>query len=205
MTAVANSRAQISFRRREAQSHARISSSSRPILRAVGCAPPRTRRAVRSVSSSSVLASRISSRVAAGSYAADSKAKATEDKAIFRAPIKFIKVVGYGPGGRRETAQPSEIKLYVEPEALNQEHNAQNHSNFGFGWHPMNLRVGHQENVSQFSGDVRRQHFSLFAQDKTEKHAWHTTLNTVTNSSREWAYVGHEIKDSCAYITGKKK
>ena len=100
---------------------------------------------------------------------------------------------------------PSEIKLYVEPEALNQEHNAQNHSNFGFGWHPMNLRVGHQENVSQFSGDVRRQHFSLFAQDKTEKHAWHTTLNTVTNSSREWAYVGHEIKDSCAYITGKKK
>ena len=40
---------------------------------------------------------------------------------------------------------------------------------------------------------------------KTEKHAWHTTLNTVTNSSREWAYVGHEIKDSCAYITGKKK
>ena len=69
----------------------------------------------------------------------------------------------------------------------------------------MNLRVGHQENVSQFSGDVRRQHFSLFAQDKTEKHAWHTTLNTVTNSSREWAYVGHEIKDSCAYITGKKK
>jgi len=52
---------------------------------------------------------------------------------------------------------------------------------------------------------VRRQHFSLFAQDKTEKHAWHTTLNTVTNSSREWAYVGHEIKDSCAYITGKKK
>ena len=44
----------------------------------------------------------------------------------------------------------------------------------------MNLRVGHQENVSQFSGDVRRQHFSLFAQDKTEKHAWHTTLNTVT-------------------------
>ena len=90
-------------------------------------------------------------------------------------------------------------------EALNQEHNAQNHSNFGFGWHPMNLRVGHQENVSQFSGDVRRQHFSLFASDKTEKHAWHTTLNTVTNSSREWAYVGHEIKDSCAYITGKKK
>ena len=138
-------------------------------------------------------------------YAADSKAEAAEDKAIFRAPIKFIKVVGYGPGGRRETAQPSEIKLYVEPEALNQEHNAQNHSNFGFGWHPMNLRVGHQENVSQFSGDVRRQHFSLFAQDKTEKHAWHTTLNTVTNSSREWAYVGHEIKDSCAYITGKKK
>ena len=53
--------------------------------------------------------------------------------------------------------------------------------------------------------NVRRQHFSLFAQDKTEKHAWHTTLNTVTNSSREWAYVGHEIKDSCAYITGKKK
>ena len=100
---------------------------------------------------------------------------------------------------------PSEIKLYVEPEALNQEHNAQNHSNFGFGWHPMNLRVGHQENVSQFSGDVRRQHFSLFASDPTEKHAWHTTLNTVTNSSREWAYVGHEIKDSCAYITGKKK
>ena len=41
--------------------------------------------------------------------------------------------------------------------------------------------------------------------DKTEKHAWHTTLNTVTNSSREWAYVGHEIKGSCAYITGKKK
>ena len=82
-------------------------------------------------------------------------------------------MVGYGPGGRRETAQPSEIKLYVEPEALNQEHNAQNHSNFGFGWHPMNLRVGHQENVSQFSGDVRRQHFSLFASDKTEKHAWH--------------------------------
>ena len=69
----------------------------------------------------------------------------------------------------------------------------------------LNLRVGHQENVSQFSGDVRRQHFSLFASDKTEKHAWHTTLNTVTNSSREWAYVGHEIKDSCAYITGKKK
>ena len=138
-------------------------------------------------------------------YAADSKASASEDKAIFRAPIKSIKVVGYGPGGRRETAQPSEIKLYVEPEALNQEHNAQNHSNFGFGWHPMNLRVCHQENVSQFSGDVRRQHFSLFASDKTEKHAWHTTLNTVTNSSREWAYVGHEIKDSCAYITGKKK
>ena len=135
----------------------------------------------------------------------DSKAEAVEDKAIFRAPIKFIKVVGYGPGGRRETAQPSEIKLYVEPEALNQENNAQNHSNFGFGWHPMDLRVGHQENVSQFSGDVRRQHFSLFAQDKTEKHAWHTTLNTVTNSSREWAYVGHEIKGSCAYITGKKK
>ena len=96
-------------------------------------------------------------------------------------------------------------QLYVEPEALNQEHNAQNRSNFGFGWHPMNLRVGHQEQISQFSGDVRRQHFSLFAQDKTEKHAWHTTLNTVTNSSREWAYVGHEIKDSCAYITGKKK
>ena len=88
---------------------------------------------------------------------------------------------------------------------VKEEHNAQNHSNFGFGWHPMNLRVGHQENVSQFSGDVRRQHFSLFASDKTEKHAWHTTLNTVTNSSREWAYVGHEIKDSCAYITGKKK
>ena len=88
---------------------------------------------------------------------------------------------------------------------MNQEHNSQNHSNFGFGWHPMNLRVGHQENVSQFSGGVRRQHFSLFANDKTEKHAWHTTLNTVTNSSREWAYVGHEIKDSCAYITGKKK
>ena len=59
--------------------------------------------------------------------------------------------------------------------------------------------------LSQFSGDVRRQHFSLFASDPTEKHAWHTTLNTVTNSSREWAYVGHEIKDSCAYITGKKK
>ena len=47
--------------------------------------------------------------------------------------------------------------------------------------------------------------FSLFASDPTEKHAWHTTLNTVTNSSREWAYVGNEIKDSCAYITGKKK
>ena len=46
---------------------------------------------------------------------------------------------------------------------------------------------------------------ATIAQDKTEKHAWHTTLNTVTNSSREWAYVGHEIKDSCAYITGKKK
>ena len=46
---------------------------------------------------------------------------------------------------------------------------------------------------------------AVFANDKTEKHAWHTTLNTVTNSSREWAYVGHEIKDSCAYITGKKK
>ena len=67
----------------------------------------------------------------------------------------------------------------------------------------LRIVVGYQ--ASQFSGDVRRQHFSLFAQDKTEKHAWHTTLNTVTNSSREWAYVGHEIKDSCAYITGKKK
>ena len=41
-------------------------------------------------------------------YAADSKAGAAEDKAIFRAPIKFIKVVGYGPGGRRETAELNE-------------------------------------------------------------------------------------------------
>jgi len=105
----------------------------------------------------------------------------------------------------KNTAAPTEIRLFVEPEALNQEMNSANACGMGMGWHPMNLRVGRQAKESGYTGDVKRQNFSLFGKDKTEKHAWYTTLNTVCNSAREWAYVKHEVKDTGAYLSGKKK
>merc|ERR1740129_1540127 len=99
-------------------------------------------------------------------YEAADGGKATEELVIFRAPIKFIKVVGYSP---RDSPAPTEIRLFVEPEALNQEMNDQNSGGFGMGWHPMNLRVGRAPGETGYTGDVKRQNFSLWAKDKTEK------------------------------------
>jgi len=132
--------------------------------------------------------------------------------AIFRAPIKYVKVVGDGASRRtvrehRGAVEPTEIRLYVEPEALNDEHNDQNRGGGGLGggWMmPTHLNVGSRVNVDFFTGDLKRQDFSLFCKDATEKHAWATTLHTVSSASREWAYASHEVRDSVASLRGKK-
>lgn len=141
----------------------------------------------------------------------ESSTEASEKRVIFRAPIKFVRVVGDGHTAstvkqhRFGVVAPNEIRVYVEPEALNDEHNDMNGSGVGFGWCPGHLMVGPQAPMTAFAGDLKRQNFSLFAKDATAKHSWQTILTTSSNSSREWAYVKHEVKDTAKYVTRRKR
>ncbi|KAJ8598297.1 hypothetical protein CTAYLR_006007 [Chrysophaeum taylorii] len=128
---------------------------------------------------------------------------------LFRAPMKFVQVVA--DAATRETARrhrgkiaPNEIALYVEPELMNREVDAQS-SRFGFGWFPGHLRPGYTPPEASLAGDVKRQNFSLFADNAADKQSWRITLNTAAKSLRDWAYVKHEITDSFAYLSGKKR
>lgn len=135
---------------------------------------------------------------------------ADDDQMLFRAPMKYIKVVG--DAATRQTARAhrgqianNEIALFVEPELMNHEVDNQSGGGLGFGWNPGHLRVGHTAPTTGLTGDVMRQNFSLFADDAATKQSWRVTLNTAANSLRDWAYVKHEISDSYAYLSGKKK
>ena len=144
-------------------------------------------------------------------YESSDASKATETLVIFRAPIKYVKIVGDGHTAstvkqhRFGVVADNEIRIYVEPEAVNQEHNAHNSADTGFGWTPGHVMAGPLTQMTSYTGDCKRQNFSLFASDKTAKHAWQTTLGTTAGSARDWHYVSHEIKDTTKYVTGKKR
>ncbi|KAJ1458714.1 hypothetical protein M885DRAFT_512503 [Pelagophyceae sp. CCMP2097] len=143
---------------------------------------------------------------------------ALEDKSgapLFRAPMAFIKV--FGNNSTRETARgrhtaPEEICVTVDGDLVNREIDNQSGSGFGFGGlHPTALRAGRRSQTTSRTGAVQRQAFSLFACDVDEKMSWLVTLNTVSESTREWRYVQHEasttkaaLKDSLAKLSGKK-
>ena len=136
----------------------------------------------------------------------------TKDKDFlrFRAPLKFIRVVGdrsTRQNVRRGAAvAENEILLDVDPDLMNKEADHQNSSRIPFGWFD-HLRVGAHQAETGLSGPegLERQHFSLFAKTPTEKQSWRITLHSAASSLRNWAYAGHEVRDSWKYISGKKK
>lgn len=131
------------------------------------------------------------------------------ENALFRAPMKYVRVVG--DAATRDTAREfrgqiaaTEIALFVEPELMNIEVDKQSGGSLGFGWFG-HLGAGRTAATTGLTGAVMRQNFSLFADDASTKQSWRIILNTAANSLRDWAYVKHEVTDSYAYLSGKKK
>jgi len=125
--------------------------------------------------------------------------------------MEFVEIIGDAhsrrtPRSHRGAIAETELVVFVNPDLMNKEVDQQSSSGLGGGrfWGG-HLRVGATQPETRLTGSVRREHFSLFAESRAEKQAWKVTLDTAAKSLRNWKYVSHEVNDSAAYLSGKKR
>ena len=92
---------------------------------------------------------------------------------------------------------PTEIRITVEPEALNREIDAIRGSGpGGMGMGPMGMpgagMMNRAPQTTERTGDVQRVVVTLFAETSAEKMAWFAILQATASGRRTWAYARHE-------------
>ena len=92
---------------------------------------------------------------------------------------------------------PTEIRVSVEPEALNREIDGNRGSApGGMDMGPMGIpgagMLNRVPQTTEHTGNVQRVAVSLFAETTAEKMAWFAILQATASGRRSWAYARHE-------------